>query len=278
MKKLNSCERFAFLGMLAAWQGFVRNKDLQQQFGITRQQAYQDIKAYQQNYPNRLDKSPSGAYQFSHEYLANVSKESLEQYLQWLSTGEFFPRLNVPIQAHGEALPVPQRHVAPQVVAALTQAIQEQKRIELGYVSLSHPEWEGRIFHPHTLVKTGQRWHVRGYCEKSTGYRDLVLSRCRGDAEVLDDSQHKRKKDIAWNTFVVLILAPDPRLSDEQQKVIVHDYKMENKQLKLSVRAALVDYLLKEMQVNTKHLDGSPEAQQLVLVNRNDVKPWLFDS
>ena len=34
----------------------------------------------------------------------------------------------------------------------------------------------------------------------------------------------------------------------------------------------------KEMQVNTKYLDGKPEAQQLVLVNRDDIKQWLFNS
>jgi hypothetical protein len=53
---------------------------------------------------------------------------------------------------------------------------------------------------------------------------------------------------------------------------------MVNGQLKLRVRAALADYLLKQMQVNTKYLDGKPEAQQLVLVNRDDIKQWLFNS
>ncbi len=56
------------------------------------------------------------------------------------------------------------------------------------------------------------------------------------------------------------------------------DYQMENDQLHINTRAALANYLLKEMQVNTKYLDGTPEAQQLVLVNRDDIKQWLFNS
>ena len=53
---------------------------------------------------------------------------------------------------------------------------------------------------------------------------------------------------------------------------------MEEGQLHISIRAALADYLHKEMQVNTKYLYGKPEAQQLVLVNRDEIKQWLFNS
>lgn len=270
-------ERHRFLEMLALWQGYVRNKDLVDQFSITRQQAYQDIRAYQKDYPERLTKMASGPYQFSAQYLSEAPKHSLEHYLQWFSTGQFYAPQSSFNAALGEQCSVPQRYVAPQVIAALTAAIRQQKRLELGYVSLSNPEWEGRIFHPHTLVKTGLRWHVRGYCEKSQDYRDLVLSRCRGDVELLDASEHTKEDDRVWNTQVGLIFAPDPRLNDEQKEVIAHDYQMENGQLRITTRAALVDYLLKEMQVKTHYLEGTPEAQQLILVNPRDVKLWLFE-
>lgn len=264
--------------MLALWQGYVRNKDLQKQFGITRQQAYQDIRAYQQLYPERLQKMVSGPYQFSAQYRTQAPKHSLEPYLQWLTNGQFQAEKSEDQTVIGERCLVPQRYVSPQVISQLTEAIRQKRRLELGYVSLSNPEWEGRIFHPHTFVKTGLRWHVRGYCEKSQGYRDLVLSRCRGEAELLDASQNTQEQDTVWNTQVTLILAPDPRLNVSQQEVIAHDYQMHNRQFSITTRAALVDYLLKEMQVNIKYLDGAPEAQQLILVNRQEIKPWLFDN
>lgn len=270
-------ERHRFLEMLALWQGYVRNKNLVDQFSITRQQAYQDIRAYQKDYPERLEKMASGSFQFSAQYLFKAPKHSLEHYLRWLSTGHFYSPQSSFNAEVGEQCSVPQRYVSPQVIAVLTAAIRQQKRLELGYVSLSNPEWEGRIFHPHTLVKTGLRWHVRGYCEKSQGYRDLVLSRCRGDAELLDASDHIREDDLVWNTQVSLIFAPDPRLNDEQKEVVAHDYQMENGKLRIITRAALVDYLLKEMQVKINYLEDTPEAQQLILVNPIDVKPWLFE-
>ncbi|MGL5407972.1 MAG: WYL domain-containing protein, partial [Shewanella sp.] len=227
--------------------------------------------------PERLKKMASGPYQFSVEYRSQAPKHSLEYFLQWLCTGQFYAPPSSFNTVLGEHCPVPQRYVAPQVIAALTEAIRQQKRVELGYVSLTNPEWEGRIFHPHTLVKTGLRWHVRGYCEKSQDYRDLVLSRCRGEAELLNTSTHTKEDDRVWNTQVTLIFAPDPRLNESQKEVIAHDYQMENRQLHITTRAALVDYLLKEMQVSTKYLEGTPEAQQLILVNSRDIKPWLFE-
>ena len=272
----SSQTRLLFLEMLATWQGYVRNKDLVDQFSITRQQAYQDIRTYQKRYPDRLHKMDSGPYQYTDDYLAQASQESLEYYLLWLSTGQFNPPPLMFQASLGEHCVLPQRHVAPQVMAVLTEAIRQQKRIELGYVSLSHPESEGRIFHPHTFVKTNLRWHVRGYCEKSRGYRDLVLSRCRGNAELLDDSQHTKIHDDVWNRQVELLLAPNPNLSADQQDVIAHDYQMLDGQLRLITRAALVDYLLRDMQVKIQPSDDLPEERQLILLNPQDVAPWLF--
>jgi hypothetical protein len=82
--------------------------------------------------------------------------------------------------------------------------------------------------------------------------------------------------DQAWNTEVTLRLQPDPRLNDARKDALMHDYGMHNGELHLRTRAALAHYLLLEMQVNIKMLDGNPEAQQLVLVNMDEIKPWLF--
>ena len=105
-----------------------------------------------------------------------------------------------------------------------------------------------------------------------------MLSRFREDAEIEGPSSHSIIQDEAWNTYVTLVLSPDPRLSPAQRAVLANDYQMKNQQLQINTRAALADYLLKEMQVNTKYLDGRPEAQQLVMVNRDDISQWLFDN
>lgn len=70
---------------------------------------------------------------------------------------------------------------------------------------------------------------------------------------------------------------PDPPFSALQQQVVTQDYSMQHGQLHLRTRACLAQYLLQELQVNLRQPPISPEAQQLVLVNIDEVKPWLFD-
>lgn len=266
-------KRLLFIELLAWWEGSISNRQLQDEFNISRQQAYQDLKHYRQRHPDNLIETTTG-YQASSTFTPQYLSLDVAEYLNWFSTGQlnFVTQGNV----HAEALSLPKRTVSAELVRQLVQAMRQKKRLEVDYVSLSNPENDGRIFHPHTFVNTGLRWHVRGFCEKSRDYRDLVLSRFRGQAELLDDSEHGIARDEAWQTQIRLILQPDYRLSAEKQAVLANDYQMEGGQLILTTRAALANYLLHELQVNTKMLDGTPEAQQLVLVNRDEVKPWLF--
>lgn len=128
-------------------------------------------------------------------------------------------------------LQVPSRPVDPIILRALVNAAREQKRVDIGYLSLNNPETDGRIIVPHTLVCTPMRWHGRVYCEKNGDYRDFVLSRFRGEPEVIDHSEHGITDDTAWNKDAELVIKPDPRLSKTHQQVIYHDYGMTKKSL-----------------------------------------------
>lgn len=270
-------DRFAFLEMLAFWMGAVRNKDLEAQFGITRQQAYKDFTLHQQLHPDCLIKTDKACYEYADNAKCHYFDGGLDDFLLWLETGHFAISTPLP-NTFTSRLKLPERHASRRIVAALVNAIQQQLRIEVNYISLSNPEEEVRIFSPHSIVKAGSRFHVRGYCEKAKAYRDFVLSRFREEVQIEGPSPYSIEQDVAWQTHVTLILSPDPRLTSAQSKVLAHDFQMETGLLHISTRAALADYLLKEMQVNTKYLDGKPEAQQLVLVNRDDIKQWLFNS
>lgn len=181
-----------------------------------------------------------------------------------------------PVSVAHQCLELPPRNVSPLLMRHLVCAIREQRRLEVDYVSLNRPDHEGRIIVPHTFVNTGLRWHLRAWCEKSQDYRDFVLSRFRGHAELLDLSPQGAGQDEAWQTEITLIIQPDPRLNDSKQRVLMHDYAMQNGRLYLKTRAALAQYLLQELHINHKMLDGNPDAQQLILVNLDEVRQWLF--
>ncbi|AMX01707.1 WYL domain-containing protein [Microbulbifer thermotolerans] len=271
--------RFWLIELIAYWEGRLNTRHLREFFGVTRQCASKDINDYRDICPGNLrDYCPrEKGYTPSPDFQRHYISADVAEYLNWMAglSARALPA-DATYSLPNCVLRHPARNVTPQVMRPLVRAIREGRRVEVDYGSISNPNGEGRIIVPHTFVNTGLRWHLRAWCEKNRQYRDFVLSRFLGQPEVLDQSPHTAEADIAWNTEITLVLEPDARLTPEKKAVLEHDYNMEGGQLCLKTRAALASYLLKEMQVNTKMLDGRPEAQQLVLVNEDDVKEWLF--
>ena len=179
--------------------------------------------------------------------------------------------------AHTEVLGVPDRSVRPEVLRPLLKACREGLRLECEYVSFTTPEVETRLIAPHTLIYTGMRWHVRAYCEKNGDYRDFVLSRFRGEPGLMDDqSEHNRDLDSGWNTELAMVIEPDSRLKPEQRAIIEADYGMQNGQLLIATRGALVQYVLQRYQIDPTKVHAKATAQQIVVTNLDELQPWLY--
>ena len=178
--------------------------------------------------------------------------------------------------ANVEVLSLPVRDVRPEVLRPIMQAARQQRRLEVDYVSIKNPDREGRIIVPHTLVFTGLRWHVRAWCEKNQDYRDFVLSRFRGEPDIMDDSPHGVDQDTDWNTKVTIDVRPHPKLTEQQQAVVAADYGMQEGSLLITTRAKLVPYALKLLHLDPAELLNDPIAQQIVVNNRDAIEPWLF--
>jgi predicted DNA-binding transcriptional regulator YafY len=271
--------RYRIIELLSYWEGRVNTTQLIQHFSVSRTQAQKYFKSYQADYPDNLiyDNSLKG-FRPSATFTSHCISSDVNEYLDWLNNnGELAaPMHNTRFTNATLSLPV--RKVLPQIMRGLLSAIKYQKRLEVDYVSLANPNGEGRIIQPHIFVKTGLRWHLRAYDEKHQQFRDFVLSRFRGQPVLLDNATHNAAQDISWNSTIAMIFSPDSRLSPEQKVVIEQDYQMQDGKLVTKTRAALAQYLLQDMQVNIKFHDAIPEAQQLILVNYNDIKQWLFNA
>lgn len=273
--------RYRFIECIALWEGRLTTRHLVETFGIGRQQASKDINVYNNEVaPNNLryDKFLKG-YEPAETFTPRVTLGLAEEYLQLLANRSelhrTFSSMALP-QGHTEVLEPPARPVSPALLRPILQAAREHQRIEVDYVSLNNPDREGRIIAPHTLVWTGLRWHVRGWCEKNQDFRDFVLSRFRGQPELLGPSEHSDTEDRDWQTIVHVVLIPDPRLSDDQRAVVASDYGMQEGTLQLEVRARLVGYLLQMLNINAGDILEDPRAQQVVIENRDDIREWLF--
>lgn len=279
MEKAHTDIRHKAIELLGYWEGLVNTTQLMQHFSVSRTQAQKYFKSYQADYPENLlyDNSLKG-FKPSEKFTSHFISSDVNEYLDWLNnTGELTATIYNTRLIHA-SLSLPVRQVLPEVMRGLISAIKHQKRLEVDYVSLANPSGEGRIIQPHTFVKTGLRWHLRAFDEKHQQFRDFVLSRFRGQPEILDNATHNAALDIAWNSNIEMIFSPDSRLTAAQKNVIEQDYQMQNGKLVTMTRAALAQYLLQDMQVNIKFHDAIPEAQQLTLLNFNDIKQWLFNA
>lgn len=274
--------RYRLIETVVWWEGRLTTGHLMQSFGISRQQASKDINTYIAEHASRnltYDKRVKG-YVPSRHFKPLFIDDSASAYLHLLyHNNERAPHIEglALAYAHTRVLEVPDRSVKAEILRPLLKACREGLRLETEYVSLARPDPEVRLIAPHTLVYTGMRWHVRAYCERNRAYRDFVLSRLRGVPELLGKSDNGIEGDEVWNTEAAVILRPDERLGPAQKTIIETDYGMVGGQLVISSRQALVKYVLQRYQVDPKNLDPKPEAQQIVVSNLKELKPWLYD-
>ena len=274
--------RYRFIEIVAMWEGRLTTRHLCDVFGIGRQQASKDINNYKRSIgPGNLDYDPiAKGYRPSADFAPKVSRGEAEEYLEIVAgVSDMQQVLGQLPQAFlsTEVLAAPRRYIPPDILRPLLHAARDHRRIEVDYVSLNQPDREGRIIVPHTLVWTGLRWHVRGWCEKNQDYRDFVLSRFRGEADIMETSDHTIEDDEHWQTYVEVVIAPDPRLTEQQQLVVAHDFDMVDQRLPLRVRAKLLPYLIKLLQIELNPEERHPRAQQVVILNQAELAPWLFD-
>jgi len=74
-----------------------------------------------------------------------------------------------------------------------------------------------------------------------------------------------------------VIFEPDGRLNAAQKAIIETDFGMTQGQLVVPSRRALVKYVLQRYQIDHRNLAVLPEAQQLVVSNLKELKPWLLN-
>lgn len=272
--------RYRLIEIVAYWEGRLTTNHLMNSFGIGRQQASKDINTYLTEVaPDNLvyNKQLKG-YEPSSSFKPQLTTGTADEYLHILSRtkdlAHTFSQLDLGF-ANTHMLQLPSRPVDPVILRAIVLAAREQRRVDIGYISVNNPETDGRIIVPHTLVCTPMRWHVRAFCEKNGDYRDFVLSRFRGEPELMDVSEDGKAQDDSWNTDIELMLRPDPRLEPEQQAVIEHDYGMQNGYLSVLSKAALLQYVLQAYRLDPHKQEAKPEAQQIVIGNYRDIERWL---
>ena len=273
--------RYRLIEVISLWEGRLTTNHLMRAFGIGRQQASKDINTYLAEYGagNLVYDRFLKGYKPTADFRPVFTRGVADEYLHMMHAREdlacSFEALAVR-ELNTEVLLPPARDLRPAILRPILQACREQKRVEIEYASLAHPEPEYRVIQPHTVVHSGYRWHVRAWCEKNSDFRDFVLSRISDEPEIVLPGEKSAADDESWQAQVLIRLEPDPRLNKAQRALIARDYGMTKGQLVIETRGALVSYVLQQLRVDPPVDARAPEAQQIVVANVGEVKRWLI--
>lgn len=243
-------DRLAFIELRLRFIGEIGRHDLVTRFGIQAAAATRDIAQYKELAPRNLDYDTKGKIYVRGEWFRPVFDFTGERVLTWLAHG------------FGDAEPARAKSLVPcegtatwtkfdlDVLSVLTRAIHKKAAVEVSYRALSSGLTAREIV-PFALANDGQRWHVRAFDRRSGEFRDFVLGRI-ADARLLagDVREHEMAdQDIQWSRIVELCLVPHPA-NVQHPDTIEAEYAMQNGELNVRVRAAMVGYLLRRWNVD----------------------------
>jgi hypothetical protein len=254
-KKLNGIsfsqkQRLAFIDFLLMFKGSFSRVDLTSKFEMGMANATRDIALYRELAPSNSDfDNTSKTYVQSKKFkplFEYEPRKTLAKLANKISDGfDGVLEVSFPVDAPMQ-LNVPDINI----VAKLVQAVLNKKAVSIIYTSLSSGS-KAREIIPHTIVDNGLRWHVRAFDRKSNSFRDFVITRI-SKVTLLDtavDEFEKEIEDNQWMRKMDLHLVPHP-INIEYPQAIELDFGMDQGLLQITVRAALVGYLLRRWNVD----------------------------
>lgn len=277
--------RLQFIEFRLAWEGSIQRSDLMSFFGISVQQASLDLSRYLGLAPTNLKyDTHKKAYVVTPAFRPVLISAHADSYLS--------PLLSIGIGLRSKeetfigwlpnlgAIPSFKRWIDPNILSEILSAIRYTRDVHIRYHSITRGEVMTRWLAPHALGFDGFRWHVRAYCHLRNAFRDFVLARI---AEVISDrkSSIEGATDRVWHRFVNVTIAPHPRLSDGQKRIVQLDYGMDSNGTKtLEIRGALLFYLLRRLGIERENPtpDDNPDRNQIVLVNRSELEEVLKEN
>lgn len=273
-------ERLFYIDYLAYFTGQVTRKDLVARFGISEPAATKDLSLYADLVPGMLEydvRQRCYVYAGGKPHFEHLVDQAL-----FALAGAGALALD---PGHGKRMPSwvhysIKRQVKLELVAAITRAIYQHRKIEASYFSTTSGDTE-RVLSPLALVNDGLRWHIRCYDHTAHfEFRDFVLGRFMAASEA-EDSEIRLDQDEGWTGAVTLKLAPHPK--SKHPESIRIDYDIEGTSKEVTLRTCLVGYFLRQWPIDTTHTASEdPAKKHLFLTNRADlealgVPQWCFD-
>ncbi|PWL32753.1 WYL domain-containing protein [Marivita sp. XM-24bin2] len=267
--------RRAFIEHRLFWRGRIGLADLMDTFGMSRTQSSQDLNAYISEFPDHLSYDKSArTYVPGPKFKAHYGPLDGDAHLSKLlamAQGADVAHADWELfQPDMLAPPIPARGAKSEITRAVLHAIEQGRALAITYQSMSSPDPSERSIAPHALAHDGFRWHCRAFCLRDELFKDFVLGRMLS-AELGELAEVEPKTDADWVTDITLTIAPNPALSDNQQKVIALDYGMDGGSAQLTVRRCMLYYALRRLGLDADPSARRAQDQHIVLLNAQEV-------
>jgi hypothetical protein len=270
-------QRIEFIEFRLFWEGAINRADIVDFFGVSVPQASKDLTLYQERAPGNMEYDTRGKRYVAAEkfvlrfldpdpyvYLAqlrSVAEGAAASHESWIAE---LPKADVAL--------TPKRDIDIEVLRKVLDAVRDGKSIEVFYQSMNRerpdPIW--RRITPHAFGYDGFRWHARAYCHLTHKFKDFLL-----DVRNRDEPGGTGDEDWLWNNHFDVIIGPHPDLTDSQKKVIAKDYGLDHGSGVLSVRYAMLFYVLKRLGLLGDAAKQSARTQHIVTLNRKETEAAL---
>jgi hypothetical protein len=251
------------------WEGCISRQDVIDEFSIASTQATKDFAAVKNLYPGAVIYDPSERrYKPGSSLGRLVSSYSFDQYHTNLRG-----KLD-----YAYTIEPPRRKIDPIIYRSIHKAIEDELGLDILYRSIKHPSPDKtRTIYPHSVIRSGFRWHIRAYEAQSGQFKDFNLSRIVKIVGYSDEHVQagQIEHDKEWNQDVTLMLTPNKSFTDEQRKVIASDYTgSEDMAIIINVRASELLYVLHLYEVRD-FSEKPPTTQLLQIGNPKTVNVYL---
>lgn len=273
--------RLEFIEFRLFWEGGVNRSDIIEMFDVSVPQASKDLTLYQERAPDNAlyDKSarryvagPNFAPIFfkpdPYGYLSrlrSVAEGLIELGESWITE---VPDTDIAL--------TPRRDINVKVLRTILSAVRDVRSVDINYQSMSkeRPEPIWRRMTPHAFGYDGFRWHVRGYCHITDKFKDFLLPRIL-DVGELGEAGAPAEQDALWQERFRIEIGPHPDLTDSQKAVVAKDYGMAGGSAVLTVRYAMLFYVLKRLGLLGDATKLPARSQHIIVVNRDETASAL---
>lgn len=274
-------QRLEFIEFRLFWEGAINRADLVEFFGISIPQASKDLALYQERAPGNIEYDKRGKRYVAAEkfmlrflepdpyvYLTQlraVAEGAVPSHDSWIAD---IPKADVAL--------TPKRDIDIDVLRRILDAVREGVSVDVLYQSMNkvRPDPIWRRITPHAFGYDGFRWHVRAYCHIEHKFKDFLLPRML-EVGAKSEPGESGEKDWLWNSYFDVIIGPHPDLTASQQKVVAKDYGLDQGNGVLSIRYAMLFYVLKRLGLLGDASKQSAHTQHIVTVNRMETEAAL---